>query len=108
MVLGLCESLWLKLLLQDLGYVHTCPIQLYCDNKVMHDIAHNSIQHDSMKHVEVNRFFIKEKLDENILELPNIRFEDKLTNILTKVMTNQIFGRLLDKLGMYDIHHLPT
>ena len=34
-----------------------------CDNKEACDIAHNLVQHDRTKHVEVDRFFIKEKLD---------------------------------------------
>ncbi|XP_022635936.1 uncharacterized protein LOC111241573 [Vigna radiata var. radiata] len=41
--LGLCEALWLKLLLEDLGYPPRQPIQLYCDNKVACDIAHNPV-----------------------------------------------------------------
>ena len=45
------------------------PIRLYCDNKT----AHNLVQHDQTKHVEVNKFFIKEKLDEKTVELPKIR-----------------------------------
>ncbi|XP_057835178.1 uncharacterized mitochondrial protein AtMg00810-like [Cryptomeria japonica] len=41
------------------------------------DIAHNPVQHDRTKHVEVDRFFIKEKLDEKIVVLPQIRSEDQ-------------------------------
>ncbi|KAL6322733.1 hypothetical protein AAG906_015419 [Vitis piasezkii] len=33
MALGLCEALWLRLLLQDLGYLSRQPIRLFCDNK---------------------------------------------------------------------------
>ncbi|XP_024031819.1 uncharacterized protein LOC112094619 [Morus notabilis] len=76
MALRICEAMWLKFLLQDLGYSLKQPIQLYCDNKVACDIAHYPVQHDCTKHVEVDRFFIKEKLDEKIVELPNIRSED--------------------------------
>ncbi|RVW28964.1 hypothetical protein CK203_094773 [Vitis vinifera] len=36
------------------------------------------------KHVEVDRFFIKEKLDDKIVELPKIRSEDQLADILTQ------------------------
>ncbi|RVW53045.1 Retrovirus-related Pol polyprotein from transposon RE1 [Vitis vinifera] len=39
------------------------------------DIAHNPVQHDRTKHVEVDRFFIKEKLDDKIVELPKIQSE---------------------------------
>ena len=72
MTLGLCEALWLRLLLQDLGYLSKQLIRLFCDNKAAYEIAHNQVQHDRTKHVEVDRFFIKEKLDDEIVELPKI------------------------------------
>ncbi|RVW80446.1 Retrovirus-related Pol polyprotein from transposon RE1 [Vitis vinifera] len=107
MALGLCEVLWLRLLLQDLGYLSRQPIRLFCDNKAACDIAHNPIQHDRTKHVEVDRFFIKEKLDDKIVELPKIRSKDQLADILTKAVSRQVFSKFLDKLGMYDIY-APT
>ena len=72
MTLGICETLWLRLLLMDLGYLPKQPIRLYCDNKAACDIAHNLVQHDCTKHVEVDRFFIKEKLNGKIVKLPKI------------------------------------
>ncbi|RVW96946.1 Retrovirus-related Pol polyprotein from transposon RE1 [Vitis vinifera] len=107
MALGLCEVLWLRLLLQDLGYLSRQPIRLFCDNKAACDIAHNPVQHDRTKHVEVDRFFIKEKLDDKIVELLKIRSEDQLADILTKAVSRQVFSKFLDKLGMYDIY-APT
>ncbi|WKA12210.1 hypothetical protein VitviT2T_029624 [Vitis vinifera] len=107
MALGLCEALWLRLLLQDLGYLSRQPIRLFCDNKAACDIAHNPVQHDRTKHVEVDRFFIKEKLDDKIVELPKIRSEDQLADILTKAISSQVFSKFLDKLGMCDIY-APT
>nr|CAN63554.1 hypothetical protein VITISV_034118 [Vitis vinifera] len=102
MALGLCETLWLRLLLQDLGYLSRQPIRLFCNNKATCDIAHNPVQH-----VEVDRFFIKEKLDDKIVELPKIRSEDQLADILTKSVSSQVFSKFLDKLGMCDIY-APT
>ncbi|KAK3013785.1 hypothetical protein RJ639_010144 [Escallonia herrerae] len=86
--LRVCEALWLRLLLQDLGCVSKQPIKLYCYNKAACDIAHNPVQHDRTKHVEIDRFFIKEKLDEKIVELPHIRSEDQLADILTKAVSS--------------------
>ncbi|KAH9766022.1 hypothetical protein KPL70_002047 [Citrus sinensis] len=60
MTLGICEGLWISFILNELGYPSQQPIQLYCDNKAARDIAHNPVQHDRTKHVEVDRFFIKE------------------------------------------------
>ncbi|RVW81474.1 Retrovirus-related Pol polyprotein from transposon RE1 [Vitis vinifera] len=107
MTLRLCEALWLRLLLQDLGYLSRQPIQLFCDNKAACNIAHNPVQHDRTKHVEVDRFFIKEKLDDKIVELLKIRSEDQLADILTKTVSSQVFSKILDKLGMCDIY-APT
>ncbi|RVW28177.1 Retrovirus-related Pol polyprotein from transposon TNT 1-94 [Vitis vinifera] len=90
MALGLCEALWLRLLLQDLGYLSRQPILLFCDNKAACDIAHNPVHHDRTKHVEVDRFFIKEKLDDKIVELPKIRSEDPLADIFTKAVSSQL------------------
>ena len=76
-------------------------------NKAACDIAHNPVQHDRTKHVEVDRFFIKKKLDDKIVELPKIRSEDQLADILTKAVSCQVFSKFLDKLGMCDIY-APT
>ena len=43
-----------------------------------------------------------------IVELPKIRSEDQLDDILTKVVvSSQVFSKFLDKLGMCDIY-APT
>jgi len=101
MSLRICEALWLGLLLSNLGYPLEQPIQLYCD------IAHNPVQHDCTKHVEIDKFFIKEKLDGKIMKLPKICTDNQLADILTKTVSNQVLLKFLDKLGMCDIH-APT
>lgn len=51
---GICESLWLKMLLAKVGFPILGPMNLYCDNKAAISIAHDPIQHDRTKHVEVD------------------------------------------------------
>ena len=80
---------------------------LYCDNKAACDIAQNPVQHDRTKHVEVNKLFIKEKLEKNIIAMPHIRSEDQLADVLTKVVSNRIFSKLIGKLDMFNIY-APT
>jgi len=101
---GICETLWLKLLLEDWGYPPRQPIKLYCDNKATCDIAHNLVQHDRTKHIELVRFFIKEMLDKKILELPKIRTKDQLADILTKAVLKPMFSKFLSMLGLIDIY----
>ena len=63
----MCEGLWLQKLLEELHITIELPIQLYCDNKVVISISHNPVQNDKTKHIEVNRHFIKEKIEKGII-----------------------------------------
>jgi hypothetical protein len=70
-------------------------------------MAHNPVQHDRTKHVEIDRHFIKEQLEAKIIEVPHVRSQDQLANILTKAVSSKAFHQVLDKLGMENIH-APT
>lgn len=56
---GICEALWLKLLLEELLLELQILLQIHCDNKAAITITHNSVHHDRTKHVEVDMHFIK-------------------------------------------------
>ena len=64
---GLCEVLWLKQVLEDLRRPIVLPMRLYCDTKAAISIAHNPVQHDRTKHVEIDRHFIKKKIENKII-----------------------------------------
>ena len=86
MTLGVCELLWVKNVLSDLGFKPNETMSLYCDNTQAITIAHNPIQHDRTKHVEIDRHFIKEKLEVGIIFFPCVRSELQLAGVLTKGM----------------------
>ena len=54
MAFGVCELLWLRNLLNELGVDSQEAMKLYCDNTSAIEIAHNPVQHDRTKHVEIN------------------------------------------------------
>jgi len=62
-----CELLWLKVILDNLKVTSDVPMTLYYGNKSTINIAHNSIQHDRAKHMEIECHFIKEKLDSDLI-----------------------------------------
>jgi hypothetical protein len=61
MTLGVIEILWLKALLIELKV--DLGTKLWCDNKSAISIANNPMQHDRIKHVKIDRLFIKKKLN---------------------------------------------
>lgn len=100
---GLCELLWLKKLLTELGYCPQREMELFCDNKAAIDISHNPVQHDRTKHVEIDRHFIKENLDAKVIRIPFVKSEDQLADVLTKAVAARLFQSCLAKLGLEDI-----
>ena len=82
-------------------------MNLLCDNKTTIDIAHNLVQHDWTKHVEVDRHFIKQNLEAKIIWFPFVKSEEQLVDILTKTVCSKIFHNSLDKLGINNIY-APT
>ena len=69
MALGVCELLWVKIILEDLKISMPKPIKLLGDNQLTISIAHNPVQHEKTKHIEIDRYFLKEKLDIGLLQI---------------------------------------
>ena len=46
MEVGVCELLWVKVILEDLKIQWNKLMKLYCDNKSAISIVHNTVQHD--------------------------------------------------------------
>lgn len=79
-------------------------MEYFCDNKSSIYIVHNPIHHDWTKHVEVDRHFINEKIENGILSIQHVRSEEQCANIFTKGLHRPTMRRLLEKLRMEDIH----
>lgn len=74
-------------------------MKIYCDNKSAINIAHNLVQHDRTKHIEVDRHFIKE-LDNGMIHTLHISSNDQLTDVLTKELSTLSVQDITSKLEM--------
>jgi len=104
MAQGICEFLWFTIILEDLKIKWETPIKLYCDNKSAINIAHNPVQLDRTKHVEVDKHFIKEKLGSCLICTPCVSTGGQLADILTKGLANAPFQAINGKLGMDSLY----
>jgi hypothetical protein len=104
MSVSLCELLWLKNLLSELNLSTNSTMKLWYDNQSAINIANNPIQHDQTKHVEIDCFFIKEKLDEGALKLNYVNSVEQVADCLTKLLGVKEFVSFCNKMGMIDIY----
>jgi hypothetical protein len=77
------------------------PLNLWCDNKSAINIANNPVQ----QHVEIDRFFIKEWLDEGTLKLSHVNSEGQIADCLTKDLGIKECSSACDKMIMIDIYY---
>jgi hypothetical protein len=101
---GVSEGLWLRRLLLELGLFEDKPIMLYCDNKTTINIANNPIQHDRTKHMEIDRHFIKDKLDEGTVYMPFVGIKKQIADVFTKELSITVFSNVIDKMSMINIY----
>jgi hypothetical protein len=99
----LSEMLWVKNLLSELRLMKG-TLRLWCDNKSAINIANNPVQHDRTKHVEIDRFFIKERLDDGTLRLDFVTSGEQVADCLTKGLGVKGCVSACNKMGMIDIH----
>lgn len=97
----ICKLLWLKLLLEELQATAKLPLKIYSDNKTAINISHNPVHHDRTNHVEVDRHFIKEKIEEGVICMSYAPTTEQVVDILTKGLLIPLFEKLIDKLGMF-------
>ena len=90
-------------MLGELTASDSLPMKLYCDNKAAISITHNPVLHDKTKHVEVDKHFIKEKLESGLICMPYIPTAEQIADVFTKVLHKKQFDILMGKLTMEDI-----
>ncbi|GJU13142.1 hypothetical protein Tco_1135538 [Tanacetum coccineum] len=69
-------------------------IHMYCDNKSVIALCCNNVQHSRAKHIDVRYHFIKEQVENGIVELYFFRTEYQLADIFTKPLLRERFNFL--------------
>ena len=101
---GICDAIWIKRSFEDLKISMSLLMKIYCDNKVVIPIAHNPILHDRTKYIEVDKHFIKEKIENVLICVSYVPSAQQVANILTKGLHKGQFELLVNKLAMEDIY----
>ncbi|GJX66909.1 retrovirus-related pol polyprotein from transposon TNT 1-94 [Tanacetum coccineum] len=95
---GCCSQiLWMRSQLTDYGFQFN-KIPLYCDNKSAIALCCNNVQHSRAKHIDIRYHFIKEQVENGIVELYFVRTEYQLADIFTKPLPRERFNFLIESL----------
>ncbi|GKC89088.1 retrovirus-related pol polyprotein from transposon TNT 1-94 [Tanacetum coccineum] len=97
---GCCSQvLWMRSQVTDYGFGFN-KIPMYCDNKSAIALCCNNVQHSRSKHIAIRFHFIKEHVENGVIELYFINTEYQLADIFTKALGRERIEFLINKLGM--------
>ncbi|GJU69005.1 retrovirus-related pol polyprotein from transposon TNT 1-94 [Tanacetum coccineum] len=97
---GCCaQFLWMRSQLIDYGLGFN-KIPMYCDNKSAIALCCNNVQHSRSKHINIRFHFIKEQVENGVLEIYFVNTKYQLANIFTKALCRERIEFLINKLGM--------
>jgi hypothetical protein len=82
------ELLWMKKFLQELGLQQERYV-LYCDNQSAIYLNKNLTFHSRFKHIDVRYHWIRDALDEKLLQIKKIHTDDNGSDMMTKSLPMQ-------------------
>ena len=92
--------MWIQSLLGELKADLKNAPTLWCDNTSTILLSANLVLHSQNKHVELDLFFVREKVISKQLVVQHVPSIDQVADILTKPLSLQFFNRLKGKLNV--------
>nr|GEU73753.1 retrovirus-related Pol polyprotein from transposon TNT 1-94 [Tanacetum cinerariifolium] len=88
--------LWMRSQLTEYGLGFN-KIPIYCDNKSVIALCCNNVQHSRSKHIDIRFHFIKEQVENGVVELYFVNTEYQLADIFTKALVRERIEFLINK-----------
>ncbi|GJZ22129.1 hypothetical protein Tco_0559168 [Tanacetum coccineum] len=86
-------------LLSDYSFTFN-KIPLYCDNQSAIALCCTNVQHSRSKHIDIRHHFIKEQVENRVVEVYVVETKYQLADIFTKALPRERFELILPLLGM--------
>ena len=91
----LSEIIWLINFLKELGFTVPTPVTVRTDGDSAIDLAHNPVNHDRTKHIDIRFHRIREFLLDGTIIIEFIPGTDNPADLFTKCVSTKIFKYLL-------------
>jgi hypothetical protein len=96
----MAEAYWLRLLLQELHAPLMKSTLIYYDNVSAVYLSTNTIQHQRMKHVEIDLHFVLEHVTIDDVLILHVPTTSQFTNIFTKGLLTSMFSEFQSSLNI--------
>ena len=87
------EVEWLIQMLKEMKYNVNTPATIYSDNQSAVKIAHNDIDHDRTKHIDIKYYYIRELITNGSVAVTWVSTDRQTADIFTKPLAFPSFNR---------------
>jgi hypothetical protein len=99
------ELMWIYQLLQEFGLKIQKEIVVFEDNQACIKIANNTTSNVKTKHIRIRYHFVKDLVEEGVINMKWIASEWNLADLFTKALGPVRFNSLIPKLGFRSNEH---
>ena len=101
-----CQLVWMKRVLQKIGYNGSDSPVIYCDNSSTIKLSRNPVMHGKSKHIDVRFHFLRNLVNEGALQLVYCGTQQQIADVFTKPIKLEAFLEFRKKLGVCDMSEL--
>jgi len=69
---------------EDYNSINESNILIFCDNSVVINLIKNHVLHSRVKHIEIKHHFIRNSVQNEVIDLKFVSIDDQLVDIFTK------------------------
>jgi hypothetical protein len=96
------EAVWIRNFINDLRIpgVHIDTVPLYIDNNSALKLTRNPEFHSRSKHIDVKHHFVREKVEEGVINTQRVNTKDNLADIFTKPLPRPTHEDVVHRLNL--------
>ena len=102
------EAVWLSRLLTDIKAPPKAPILIKEDNQGTIAVARNPVSHNRTKHIDIKFHYVREALEDGIIDLTYCPTEQMTADMLTKPLARQQFETFRLKMGLKNMPSIKS
>jgi hypothetical protein len=103
------EAVWIRNFINDLRIpgIHITNVPLYIDSNSALRLTRNPEYHSKSKHIDVRHHFIREKVEEGVIDTQRVNTRDNLADMFTKGLPRDTHEGLTGRMGLHEQPHMP-
>jgi hypothetical protein len=94
------EAIWIRSFLEQLGYKQLEPTTIYGDNQSAIALVKNPEFHVRTKHIDIAIHYVRELVEDNLIDIQYISTKEMLADILTKPLPKQRHTEIVRKIKL--------